>query len=233
MIHPVSWKVAKMVLSFGSPIQYTLQSHFSGKGRAHIFCNRQAVSILRYDGYNDSSKLLTQYIDIINQGTFWADHGWKNLAHYFNPVTDLGLGPWPNACTECANYFKQALNSWRRGSIKKAFFYLGAAVHLVQDLCVPHHARGIAFCGHQTYEKWVNENFYNYAVNSEGIYQIAKTPNDWVLYNANVSKHFFPYISEAHSYSSYRTVTDILLPLAQQTTAGFFHFFLENSVCSS
>ncbi len=35
-------------------------------------------------------------------------------------------------------------------------FYLGAALHLVQDMCVPHHSLGIIFDGHKEFETTPN-----------------------------------------------------------------------------
>lgn len=127
--------------------------------RHPCFCNQQALKILRNDGITTNLKYLNNYLEVINRGVLWADRGWKYLSHYYDPVTDSGLGPLPDARLEFNYYFDKSLSLWHRGNKKKALFFLGVSVHLVQDLCVPHHSNGIAFCGHQEYEKWVNNNY--------------------------------------------------------------------------
>lgn len=220
---PTSWSAVKLVLAAGTPIQRLV----SGKGETHLFCNRQAIQILKRDGKSDYARLLNNYLEVINRGVLWADRGWKNFAHYLDPVASMGLGPWPDARLECKSFFEKALLYWRQGNKKKSFFLLGAAVHLVQDLCVPHHARGIAFCGHKEYEKWAQENCIEYGVFSEGNYNDASSPGKWVEVNAKIARYYFPYVSNVSSLSSYRMATGILLPLAQRSTAGFFCFFLD------
>jgi len=129
---------------------------------------------------------------------------------------------------ECELFFDKAVHYWlAKNNKKKSLFYLGAAAHLVQDLCVPHHARGIAFNGHNEYEKWVQENSQSYMVYSKGKYINATSAGDWITHNAKISRIYFPYISGIYSISSYKMVTGILLPLSQRTTAGFFSYFLD------
>jgi len=220
---PFSWHAAKIILAAGTPIQRLL----SGKNETHLFCNHQAILILQNDGYSSHARILSNHLELLNRGVAWADKGWKNFAHYLDPVSGIGLGPWPDARLECRNFFEKAMCYWRRGNKKKAFFFLGAAVHLVQDLCVPHHARGIAFCGHKEYERWVWENCLNYSVYSGGMYGGAPSPAGWVEINAKISRSYFPYVSSISSEASYKLATAALLPLAQRSTAGFFSFFLE------
>lgn len=220
---PSSWNAVKLVLVAGLPIQKLV----SGKGETHFFCNSQAMQILIKDGKNSYARLLGNYLEIINRGVHWADRGWKNFAHYLDPAGGIGLGPWPDARLECSLLFEKALGLWKQGNKKKSLFFLGAAVHLVQDLCVPHHARCVAFCGHQEYERWAQENCHNFAVGSDGLYNVATTPGDWVEYNAKISRNYFPYVSNVCSITSYNMATGVLLPLAQRTTAGFFAHFLD------
>ncbi|MDD3653207.1 MAG: zinc dependent phospholipase C family protein [Desulfotomaculaceae bacterium] len=223
---PLSWHAAKIVLAAGAPIQRLV----SGKGKTHIFCNYQAVLILQRDGQTSQARILRKHLELINRGVLWADKGWKNLAHYLDPTCGIGFGPWPDARLECQDYYHKAMFYWQKGNKRKSFFFLGAAAHLVQDLCVPHHARGIAFCGHQDYEHWVHKNCYDFGVYTEGIYNVASNPAGWVEKNAKISRCYFPYVTHVSSETSYQLATGILLPLAQRSTAGFFSFFLDNIV---
>lgn len=222
-VGPASWNAVKLVLAAGTPIQRLV----SGKGETHLFCNSQAVQILKKDGKGDYARLINNYLEVINRGVLWADRGWKNFSHYLDPIAGIGLGPWPDARLECESFFIRALSYWRQGNKRKSLFFLGAAVHLVQDLCVPHHARGIAFCGHKEYERWAQENYIDFSVYSEGKYNHASNPREWVAVNARIARFYFPYVSNVSSETSYRMATGVLLPLSQRSTAGFFSFFLD------
>lgn len=220
---PASWNAVKIILVAGTPIQRL----FSGIGETHLFCNRQAVKIIKKDGNPAYARILNNYLEFINRGVIWADKGWKNFSHYYNPEADNGLGPWPDARFECRFLFEKALLHWRKGNKRKSFFYIGAASHLVQDLCVPHHAKGIAFCGHREYEKWVQDNYLEFSVGSGGIYNDCFEPCAWIEFNANISRKYFPYVASIGSITSYNMATEILLPLAQRSTAGFLSSFLD------
>ena len=218
-----SWETLKTIISAGIP----LPKKSVGKGATHLFCNRQGIEILKNDGKRAQALFLSRYTDDLNRGVIWADRGWKYFFHYLNPKVNNGYGPYTNARLECEFYFDKAKYYWSRNNKKKAIFFLGAAVHLVQDLCVPHHSIGSAFCGHTEYEKWVQEHFTSYEVDSGGIYSSYESSGDWVEHNANISRVYYPYVSFIRSRRSYDMATKVLLPLAQRTTAGFLSSFLD------
>ncbi len=231
-----SWTVVKKILVLGDPLYSLVDS----KGITHKFCNEQAIKILSDDGFYKEADLLQRHLEVINQGTCWADKGWKCLAHYLDPDTDKGLGPWPNAAQECRYYFAQALRLWKQDKKAAAFLYMGASLHLVQDLCVPHHANGVAFDGHQDFENWARINRFAFAIKSEGLYCLGKEPEQWVYHNARVAKQFYQPTGSRNAGNKnryknkgskaneefLRYAMGILLPLAQRTTAGFMHYFL-------
>jgi len=222
---PLSWNAAKIVLAAGTPIQHLL----AGKWDTHFFINRQAIKIMGRDGFGSQVALMKRYLDVIDDGVMWADKGWKCFAHYCEPYDKNGLKPWPDAASECRYLFDRALYKWKKGDKGKAFFLLGASVHLVQDLCVPHHARAVAFAGHQFYEKWARGHYDEFAVFDDGKYHVTDDPAGWVLYNSKIAWDYFPYVSLTGAKTSYRMATNILLPLAQRTSAGFFVNFLNQT----
>ncbi len=221
MIGKRSWAVAKKILVLGDPI-YSL---VDGKGITHLFCNEQAIVILGEDGFCKEADLLRKNLPAINQGTCWADRGWKCLAHYLDPDTQKGFGPWPSAAREGSSYLEQALMLWKQGRQRGAFFYLGAVLHLIQDLCVPHHANGVAFDGHQNLEKWARENRHAFQVKSNGLYSLAAEPEQWLYSNARAAKKLYrPDLMGDREFLHY--AVGLLLPLAQRTTAGFMQYFI-------
>lgn len=220
-----SWAAVKMILAAATPIQKLVDR---SRAATHVFCNEQAVKILDNDGNTKYAALLKSSLEILNRGTCWADKGWKCFAHYLDPVYCNGFGPWPHAAVECQMYFDGALDNWKKGNKKKSFFLLGAAVHLVQDLCVPHHARGVAFNGHQEYEKWVEEKRLNYAVYENGLYNISTLAGEWVFANARKVRAFYDILTASKQTPfNFGFVTSHVLPLAQRSSAGFFSMFLD------
>lgn len=220
---PTSWNAVKLFLAAGAPIQKLVSS----KGDTHIFCINQALLILKNDGAISYARSISNYIDFLNKGVLWADKGWKNFSHYFDPVVCQGLGPWPDARLELEDFFNKSLTHFKRGDKGKYFFYLGAALHLIQDLCVPHHAKGVAFSGHKEYENWVLEKHHDFAVETGGIYSKLANPSDWLFFNAKLSRYYFPYVTNLGTDTSYKLATSTLLPLAQRSTAGFLKFAID------
>lgn len=214
------WTGAKIFLAGGAPV-------FLHRGpQTHTFCNEQALLILQRDGRQKQADLLAPYLKEINAGVAWADRGGKYFMHYLNVTKGRGLGPWPNAAQKCQAYYDRACSWWRRGNPARACFFLGAAVHLVQDLCVPHHACGIAFNGHQRFEHWARVSRTRYAVEAGGVYRSVGKAGVWVRLNANTASGFY-HLVKGNSETGYHAATAALLPLAQRTTAGFWAAFTE------
>lgn len=61
---PFSWSAVKIVLTAGIPIQKLI----SGKGDTHLFCNKQAIMILKRDGKVEYARILANYLEFINKG---------------------------------------------------------------------------------------------------------------------------------------------------------------------
>lgn len=220
------WNVAKQLLAVTGVVQKFVHK----AGLTHNFCNEQAATILEADGYPRAACLIQTYLKELNEGVSWADRAWKNSSHFFNPSTGKGFWRWPNALLECHLHFHRAHKEWEADHHSKAMFFLGAAAHLVQDLCVPHHARGDLFNGHQDFESWAEANRNFFTADSDGIYHLGETPGAWVAANALFSDPYYPLVAENSAQKNYLLASRVLLPRAQRTTAGFFHFFLRNKI---
>lgn len=208
---------AKIFLKTTSP----LQKFVDRPGYTHEFCNNQAITILQRDGFIRCAEFFLKYSKELNSGVLWADQDWKNIGHYYDPKSTRGLWHFPSADEEFQHYINQAMANKRQGNLSKTVFFLGAAAHLLQDLCVPHHSRRKIFSGHQQYEKWVQQYCNNYAINSHGIYQEGKPLGEILLENASVSADLLNWVETDKNKVLYHRATEILLPLAQGTTAGF------------
>lgn len=226
VLSKASWAAVRTILAAAGP----LQSLVDRPSATHLYISREAVDILKRDGLRRQAALLSANLEWLQRGVSWADTGWKNVAHYFNPNSCCGINLWPSAAAECERYFSSALACWRRGQLRRAMFFLGAAVHLVQDLCVPYHAGGVPFSGHQAFERWAEDHCGDYPP-EQGIYGNYDTPAGWVAANAAASIVYLPDLMSSSDAEVFHRVSADMLPLAQRTTAGFYAFFLEKVGC--
>jgi len=217
--------------SLAQPVSYfssvSIPRQILGASSTHIFCNRQGQIILGNDGYKQTAQLFSRFSNDLNKGVIWADRLWRSMTHHYNPETNRGVWPIASSAQKCKAYFRKALILWREGKQAKAMFFLGAAVHLIQDACVPHHALCQMFDGHLKYEKWAKERVNNYKVNSSGLYHHGNAPEEWVSANARVARGFYNHVNSFGNDELYHQATSTLLVLAQRSTAGFFHFSLK------
>ncbi|MFZ5817731.1 MAG: zinc dependent phospholipase C family protein [Bacillota bacterium] len=195
----------------------------------HGFINRQALAILRRDGRQREAAWLGWYLEPFIEGCDWADTGWKNIGHMYDPETGTGLRGWPSAPQMLREYWDQAERHLREGEMHRAAFCLGAASHLVQDLCVPHHAAARIFAGHKRFEAYARRYRHLFGAHEGGQYGMARTPEGWVLRNADYTRKYYSHCltSDLEGIVIHRAVVD-LLPRAQRTTAGFVAFFLSS-----
>jgi phospholipase C len=213
--------LTQAVLAVAGPFQKI----FDSPGVTHEFCNNQAITILQRDGLSQAANFLMKFRHELNYGVYWADRGWKNSGHYM--FEGKGLWRFPNALEMFDLYFHQAAKHVYAGNPRQAMIYLGAAAHLVQDMCVPHHSRGKLFAGHRQYENWVKQRYSEYGIGSGGVYQEGAAARKFILGNAAVSADLMEWVDVDGREEDYRKATEIVLPLAQQTTAGLFSAFYE------
>lgn len=192
----------------------------------HRFINLQALAVLTADGKRQQALWLHQYLDDFNEGCDWADTGWKNVRHMYDPDTGFGFKGWPSAVDSVREYWGLAVRYHHEHDLRKAFFHLGAAAHLVQDLCVPHHAAVRLFDGHKQFEQYAVRYRHRFAVHGDGIYNLARMPEGWAINNAIYTRARYGHcLDAACSRQAIQAAVSDLLPRAQRTTAGFVAYF--------
>lgn len=193
----------------------------------HGFLNRQAMTILSADGLQAEADWLLSQIDAFCEGCDWADTGWKNIGHMYDPATGQGFRGWPSATQMLREYWDLAQRYRAEQNQAQSAFYLGAAAHLVQDLCVPHHAAATPWRGHREFESWAARYRHRFAVHQGGFYNLARTPEGWVMANADYTRTNWSHcLSNKLERSLLQAAVGDLLPRAQRTTAGFVAYFL-------
>ncbi len=191
--------------------------------KVHIFCNHQALSILNNDGHKALAARLQPFLKIIDNGNRWTDDGFRSVHHYYDPRSRKGIMGFSPADKCFAIYFKRALTFYRKGKIADSFFCLGSALHLIQDLCVPHHTLAKVLSGHREYENWVARHYPLFAVEEKGNYA-CRDPLQILQENAlQASEH--REITASPRVSVKMEATKELLALAQRSSASLLYLF--------
>lgn len=190
----------------------------------HQFINLQGLIILKNDGYLEASEFLSKYIRDINKGAIWADQDFKSSTHFYNPEKDRGLYGRSNAKKECIGYYSDAINSYYKGDISRAMFFLGAAAHLMQDMTVPQHVIVKLAGHHRKYEQWVIREYKEkteFKIYSNGIY--LNSIAEYIDYNTKIAYSTYKrYLGEKDLNKLFYETTLITLSAAERTTAGVF-----------
>ena len=95
----------------------------------------------------------------IRAGTRDEDSGNNPLRHFYNPSTGKGLPGFQNAKERAVGVYDSAVKTYRNGGTS-AYFQLGHALHLLQDMAAPSHANSATHfwqsqIGKTGYEWWV------------------------------------------------------------------------------
>lgn len=195
----------------------------------HRFITVEAVKLLHNFKYTDEYLLFAYYIKYLNRGVVWADQDFKSINHFYNPSKKRGLFGHDNSLILTERYYKKALKYWNSDK-EKSMFYLGATVHIIQDLTIPQHANIRLLDSHRQYENFVKvtyETVKGYRTNKEPI--ILKSTNAYVKFNTKLAlKTYNKYKKVRNNKVKYHKITLCSLPLAQRTTAGMFITFLRD-----
>lgn len=198
--------------------------------QVHIFNNMHAFRLLRKYKYLEAYFLIKPYIKEINKGSVWADQGFKSTSHFYNPKTNKGMFGYSNALKLCETYYNRALHFYIIRDFSKSMFYLGACIHIVQDLTIPQHVRVRLLDHHRSYENFVKYTYdlvKDYRANDPPI--LLPDIKTYLDYNARIAlridqlyKHILPLKLRFYK------MTLSSLPLAQGTSAGCILLFIQD-----
>lgn len=206
---------------------FPVQKLFDRTGGTHRFLTLGALETLEADGFLALAAWYRGYLGEIMRGNRWADGAWKNSCHHYNPRRGRGLLLWPSAVDQAKTWFRRSVHSWESGDALRSMFFLGACLHIIQDVCQPYHSNCVILDGHQKYERWVDRTKELYPAEPGGIYDLGPSVEDWVKKNAEFSHEFLPLVQTGSYGDGYHSATAVLLGRARRTSAGFFVFFME------
>lgn len=188
----------------------------------HKLINFQALEILKNDQFLDAYHLYSDFIVPLNEGVVWADQDFKSLSHFYNPIIKRGLYGSRSALGLASEYYSSALMHWKEGSMDKSVFYLGASVHIVQDMTIPQHANIRLLDDHRKYENYIKRTCLHspdFMVYKGGYY--LGSIDEFVRYNARNAIRIYSKLKYIKSDEErFISITKYTLPLAQKTTAG-------------
>lgn len=98
----------------------------------HEFVLKKALGLF-------STKELKEYKKEIMKGIINPDKYGRVVHHFYNPKTDKGIFPFSNAKKRGIRSFKKAVELYKKGKIKKAYFQLGSSLHYLTDLAILAH----------------------------------------------------------------------------------------------
>ncbi|MBC7959925.1 MAG: zinc dependent phospholipase C family protein, partial [Vallitaleaceae bacterium] len=170
------------------------------------------------------------YIKEINKGSVWADQSFKSTNHFYNPKTKKGMFGYSHALNLVENYYNRALYLYSKKQFSKAMFFLGAAIHIIQDLTIPQHVRVRLLDHHRSFE-----NFVKYTYDLVEDYRSMDPPillpdvRTYLEYNARIAlKVDQTYKDLLPMRVRFFKITLSCLPLAQSTSAGCIILFVQD-----
>lgn len=220
-----------MLGTFSAPIQYLLEYPHDPKALCitHKSCNLEALKLIKESGNTEIATILENNLPQLQEGVKWADLEFKNINHFFDPITRKGLWRFSSGVYDFSVYLAKACRYAKKQNIEISFFYLGAAAHLLQDMSVPHHVCGHLFNGHKKFENWVQCHLEEFTCPKNPIRTIKK-PLDLLLHNATIAREFMPLVGESATEENYRYAAKNLLPIAKASSAELFKWFIKTKI---
>lgn len=220
-------KILKTIFNLANPIKKSIiKTHCI----VHMHINIYAVKILKNDKYLDQYNFFGSYILDINEGAVWADQDFKSSNHFYNPDKEKGMYGRNSAMDLGVDYYNKALELWNTGDYKKSLFFLGAALHIIQDMTVPQHANIRLLDDHRQYETYIKRSF-NYLDDIDvktGAY-LLDSIEDYVRFNARVAlKIYRRFQGIKDNENRFYRIGKCSLPLAIRTTAGAMVMFYKD-----
>ncbi|NLJ98820.1 MAG: phospholipase [Tissierellia bacterium] len=221
--------VLKTVFGIANPIKKSL---IRTQCKVHKYINLRALNIIKNDEYFEEYNFFSSYILDINQGAVWADQDFKSTNHFYSPYKKKGLYGRKSAMDLGVDYYSKALNLWDKGEFNQSLFYLGATLHLIQDMTIPQHANIRLLDNHRQYENYIKRT-YEYLEDFQvdtGSY-LLDSVEDYIRFNARVALKIYDNFKKIrnHEYRYYR-IAKCALPLAKRTTAGAMIMFYNDTL---
>lgn len=216
--------ILRIVFGIANPIK---KSIIKTQCKVHKSINIYALKILKNDKYFEEYNLFNSYILDINKGTVWADQDFKSSNHFYNPHKKKGLYGRKSAMDLGVEYYSNAIKLWHEGKFNESLFFLGAALHIIQDMTIPQHANIRLLDNHHQYEIYVNRTYeYLDKLEVEKGTLLLESIEDYIRFNARVAiKIYKKFNMISKDEERFYRIAKCGIPLAKRTTAGAMVMF--------
>jgi len=216
-------KTMKTIIRIANPIKKRIKRTDC---IVHKFINKEALKLLKSDGYIEEYNFFMKYISDLNKGVKWADADLKSTNHFYHYEKGIGLYGFSNAKEECIKYYKASVFYGINLDINKAMFLLGAACHLVQDSTVPAHAMK-NLKRHKPLESFIIDKVLSgYYIEMDGHVVRYDNPEQYIIENTKFAvktERIFENIKIKQE--RFDEVAEVILLQACKTTAGLMMDF--------
>ena len=197
------------------------------KCEVHKFINIFALKVLRNDRYIEQYNFFNAYILDMNEGVVWADQDFKSSSHFYNPSKKRGLYGNKSAMDLAINYYTKSLELWEDDEFNSSLFYLGAALHLIQDMTIPQHANIRLLDNHKQYETYIKRTYrYVEDFHVDTGARLLHSIEDYIRFNTRVAIRIHNRFRKIkNDEERYYRISKCGLPLAIRTTAGAMVMF--------
>lgn len=216
--------ILSTVLGIANPVKKRI---IKTECEVHRIINVQALKILKNDGYAEEYVFFSSYISDIGQGAVWADQGFKSSNHFYNPYSKKGLYGRKSAMDLGVEYYNKSIKLWKHGEFNQSLFYLGAALHIIQDMTIPQHANIRLLDNHRQYETFVKRTYQHLRdFQAERGAYLLDSIEEYIRFNARIALKVHKRFKKVpDDERRYHLVTKCALPLAKKTTAGAMVMF--------
>lgn len=153
--------------------------------------------------------------------------------HYYNPKNGQGAFKYfLTAKQKAEEYYNLSLQNWEDGEYDTSVYNLGRAMHMVQDVTLPHHTfnDANALLNQLGYSDWLDKHYNEYVITSGATYNVTGI-GQLIHSNASISQPMFKYVDglnpwwifKIYTKDDYGKASQTLLPLAQKTCAGLLY----------
>jgi phospholipase C len=222
-------KLLSKVFSAANPIKKAI---IKTQCKVHKHININALKILANDKHISEYYFFSDYISDINEGAVWVDQDFKSSNHFYNPFKKKGLYGRKSAMDLGIEYYDKSLELWKQGEYNESLFYLGATLHIIQDMTIPQHANIRLLDNHRQYENYILQS-YEYMDDWEvenGAYLLDSVEN-YIRFNTRVAIRIYKEFKDIDDDEKrYYCIARCGLPLAKRTTAGAMIMFYSDII---
>lgn len=217
------------------------------------------AEILKNDGKTEMFKLLNTPdletgktgIELLSEGAKDADIPFSGgfiitMFHFHHPWTHRGYLTRASSADQVGGLYAAALNFWENGQRSNAWYQLGRALHLLQDIFIPQHSGVTALKGHRGLEKWLTVYCDLYKVSSGGYYHwkrkfmhphhrshhvSSEHPYDWIDHGSHISIHWYDryFAGGGFDEDTFHRAASLFIPCMLRFSAGFIYKFYQDA----